>query len=89
MSASLLRSNFRSEDSVIRYGGDEFVIITENNNALAIRNRIKLINEKISNEFGDLSFVSFSYGAENYQGDIIKTMNIIDEKMYEDKKAKL
>lgn len=48
-----------------------------------------MINEKISNDFGDLSFVSFSYGTENYQGDIVKTMNIIDKKMYEDKKAKL
>lgn len=87
--SSLLRSTFRSEDSVIRYGGDEFVIITENNNVSVIKNRIKLINEKISNDFGDLSFVSFSYGAENYQGDIVKTMNIIDKKMYENKKSKL
>ena len=81
--------NFSLRGFFVRYGGDEFVIITENNNALAIRNRIKLIYEKISNEFGELSFVSFSYGAENYQGGIIKTMNIIDKKIYEDKKAKL
>lgn len=87
--SSLLRSTFRSDDSVIRYGGDEFVIITENNNISAIKNRMKLINEKIINEFGDLSFISFSYGAECYQGDIVKTMNSIDKKMYENKKTKL
>ncbi|MBP2701857.1 GGDEF domain-containing protein [Vibrio parahaemolyticus] len=87
--SALLRSVFRSDDSVIRYGGDEFIIITESNYISAVDKRMLLLKQKISHEFDEFSFITFSYGADFYQSDLVKTMNSIDKKMYENKKSKL
>ncbi|WP_305457999.1 GGDEF domain-containing protein [Photobacterium leiognathi] len=87
--SALLRSVFRSDDCVVRYGGDEFIIITESNFISIVNRRMSHIKQCIAKEFDELSFVTFSYGADFYKDDFIQTMNNIDKKMYENKNSKI
>ena len=63
--ANLLRVSFRSSDYVIRYGGDEFVVImtgiTENLE-FVVKNKIEGINVQLENPIADLPKTSVSAG---------------------------
>ncbi len=81
-----------SKANVVRYGGDEFLIMFDTNNSLKhatdiLKNiRESVISKKLKAH--DTKFtVSFSYGLVTYQKDdnLAKTIELADKNMYNDK----
>ena len=82
----------KSQQNVIRYGGDEFILIFENTNALddalkILHNlRENIISKKLK-AHGTTFRASFSYGGTTFkQGDLLsEAIETADKNMYEDK----
>ena len=73
--------NLRNEDFVVRYGGDEFLLILENctkADAVNIAQRIKRSFEEESLQYG----VTFSYGVERVGKGLKWALKKADSKMY-------
>jgi diguanylate cyclase (GGDEF)-like protein len=63
--AKLLQKSFKERDYVIRYAGDEFIVIVMNTRLIechAIGSRIQLINKKLQNSEDDVPNLSISVG---------------------------
>ena len=86
--SQFLKSTSRVEDIIIRYGGDEFLIIFDTNNVDEIIERLNSINFKISNKFAEIGYdLSFSFGVTLVGNEGINSAIIdADGKMYEHKK---
>lgn len=85
--AHLLQSHTRSNDQVIRYGGDEFVVIMTDitaDNAYVITEKVTEINEILMAPLDGLPAVSLSAGAafseEGYNPEVFKKA---DEALYQ------
>ena len=83
--ADLLRSTLRRRDMVIRYGGDEFIVLTSggdgNTGMLVAEKIISAVREKLGPEWG----VSASIGIASYPGQAEKPADLIsmaDNAMY-------
>ena len=73
-----VKRNIKGNDLIIRYGGDEFVIVFRNcskKNARAVMN-------KINSEFKKKFPSGISYGIERFVGDMKATIESADGKMY-------
>ena len=86
--SSILRSMLRDKDVVIRYGGDEFVILFDSYSEQRIENRLKDLNESVKTYFNDIGFkLSFSYGLTHIRNNNINdAISAADEKMYKNKR---
>ena len=87
--ARLLKVTFRSSDYVIRYGGDEFVVImvgiTENL-AFVVKNKIESINVQMENPIANIPRTSVSAGlAFSEKGVSQELFKKADEALYETK----
>ncbi|ENI8054542.1 GGDEF domain-containing protein [Vibrio vulnificus] len=85
--SNLLKHNLRSnglDDTVIRFGGDEFIILFNAQDTMVINERLMDINKEISDHFKNKDIdLSFSYGvSKNEFDDINKAIAYSDEKMY-------
>ncbi len=83
---NILKNSFRSDDFIIRYGGDEFIVIATNVNENML-NRLTKRVEKAFKKYG----ISISYGTSLYpqEGKSLKDLIFLaDQRMYEQKKAK-
>lgn len=89
--AWLLRSSVRASDAVVRYGGDEFLILLAETNVAGAENVIERIRGKLDdwNAAGNLKdfYVTLSIGAvEWHEGDTLDEMlDGADRKMFENK----
>ncbi len=85
--ACLVKSSLREEDVVIRYGGDEFVVIFNSSSREDIENRLNILNVKISRFFMEKGLVlSFTYGlAEVTNHDLNAAIDLADQEMYANK----
>lgn len=87
--AKFLKSNFRKEDLVVRFGGDEFVVICRNHEKdFNFRNNFP---KKITERLGDNPPVDFAFGIAIYNKDqdsfdLDKTTDRADALMYQKKK---
>ncbi|HAS6025788.1 TPA: diguanylate cyclase [Vibrio vulnificus] len=86
----LLKHNLRNnglDDTVIRFGGDEFIILFDAKDAMVINDRLMDINKEIFNHFKNKDIdLSFSHGvSKNEFDDINKAIAFADEKMYVNK----
>lgn len=94
--SQIFKANIRMEDLIARFGGDEFVILLDQDKTKGqeILNRFQSqIQRLIDLDFSDLKKpLSFSYGIfeiSNEQKENINTLiNFVDGKMYEMKEAK-
>jgi diguanylate cyclase len=94
--ADFIRKNLSNkEDELVRFAGDEFLVISHSaHNVMSVENYFSSLKEKLAKTKlkikDDKLSVSFSYGvAEFKRGEKFKdSMDIADEKMYEDKKNK-
>ena len=92
--ASFLKTNLKDMD-VVRYAGDEFLIISKRLKMEACFTRLKelqedLLSKKLKASNGELLYISFSYGLTRFDkgADFRDTLEIADTLMYENKKSK-
>ncbi len=88
--AEVLEDSVRDNDIVIRYGGDEFLIIFENCKRETVYSVFKRIESKLS-DINEFEFnIGISYGIYEIKNkeDFYEALNIADRKMYEFKKNK-
>ncbi|WP_434999546.1 GGDEF domain-containing protein [Vibrio scophthalmi] len=87
---SLMTAFLRDDDRLIRYGGDEFVVIFDSLLVDAITSRLEGINRKVKDYFFRQNIdLSFSYGLSNVEKDnIYEALEIADRHMYVEKNRK-
>jgi diguanylate cyclase (GGDEF)-like protein len=91
--AGILKASIRGSDAVVRYGGDEFLILLSDSTAAGAQKVIQRINARVAdwNEAGNLKDfrISMSIGVAEWQeGDTLDEMlDGADRKMYEQKKS--
>ena len=89
--ANALQSNVRGSDVVVRYGGDEFLIIFKNISEDVLRNRMeqmrKAVTEITLDKYPNVS-LSMSFGVTYGNGKIKDMLETADELMYEAKKMR-
>ena len=90
--ASYLRSNLK-DSHVIRYAGDEFLVVSPEHDMAHCFARLKalqenLLSKKLKASNGDLLHLAFSYGLTHYSkgADFRDVLEIADSLMYENKK---
>ena len=89
--AGILKDSIRGSDAVVRYGGDEFLILLTDTKAVGAENVLKRINERLKdwNDAGQLEDfrVSLSIGtAEWNDGETLdEVLDRADRLMYEEK----
>ncbi|OLS01480.1 GGDEF domain-containing protein [Tissierella creatinophila] len=93
--ATILKNNFRKEDFIARYAGDEFLIILKVNKVTEIKGiveRLKTNIEKFNSENITPYKLSFSIGYDVFRGDSPITsewfVERIDNLMYQQKESK-
>lgn len=86
----ITKLHIRREDMIIRYGGDEFVIILNNRSLSAANTIMERISEKLKNKEEFEFEIEFSYGIElmSNRNEIYNAIKIADNKMYTTKKMK-
>jgi diguanylate cyclase (GGDEF)-like protein len=87
--ARVLQASFRPEDHVIRYAGDEFVVIAPAADSEQILARIESVRERLKFERNDGPPIKFSVGhaAVPVNGDAEAALREADEAMYRQKGA--
>jgi diguanylate cyclase (GGDEF)-like protein len=85
--ARVLQSSFRPEDHVIRYAGDEFVVIAPSADSEQILARVESVRERLKFERSDGPPIKFSVGHANVpvDGDAEAALREADEAMYQQK----
>ena len=87
--ANLLKVTFRATDFVIRYGGDEFVVImvgVSDDLSFIVKNKIESINVQLENPISDLPKASVSAGvAFSEKGISEELFKKADEALYHTK----
>ncbi|HEX7419732.1 MAG TPA: GGDEF domain-containing protein [Thermoanaerobaculia bacterium] len=78
--AAALLASFRPDDAVVRYGGDEFVVISCGLDAQAVDERLETLRQRIPS-------IAFSVGASELKpgGKPEETLHVADEAMYASK----
>jgi len=84
---AVTKTYLRQEDIIIRFGGDEFLLVIKNCSS----KQTKIIIKRIKNEFKEVSYLkmgSFSFGVTKHSGNIDDDILIADTLMYDMKKNK-
>jgi diguanylate cyclase (GGDEF)-like protein len=92
--AGFLKSNLKGMD-IVRYAGDEFIIVSKNEHMEQCYLRLKqlqedLLSKKLKAANGELLYLSFSFGMARFETgtNFRDTLEIADSLMYENKKSK-
>lgn len=82
-----LKSNIEADDVVVRLGGDEFLVIINENNKYRkeLRKFLNYLKRKFNEEFIKYPFLSFTYGISDYTDNIKATLRKADSTMYNKK----
>ncbi|MBS3820001.1 diguanylate cyclase, partial [bacterium] len=91
--ANILEKNFRSADTVIRYGGDEFLVMMPQTDG-GVEKTITRLKKKLSNWNNRSSLLDFpltlavgiSYWSPDQNRAVKEAIKEADKKMYENKK---
>ncbi len=93
--AGFLKSSLKRSMDIIRYAGDEFIVISKNEHMEACYLNMKkiqeeLLNKKLKATNGDLLYLSFSFGLTRFEtgSNFRDVLEIADSLMYENKKNK-
>lgn len=82
-----LQNSFRNTDTIIRYGGDEFIVLAHRGNLTDNK-----VNDRVNESIRQLYFhlpISFSFGsAHNHEQCLMTTIKLADNAMYQMKKLR-
>ncbi|MCH9650167.1 MAG: GGDEF domain-containing protein [Deltaproteobacteria bacterium] len=86
--AAVLAESFRPEDSLVRWGGDEFLVVAQGMSLKAADERIRAVRAALREVLEGVPPVSLSVGAAFLQpGDEpSEALKLADQKMYSDKR---
>ena len=86
--AAALQSSFRPDDSIVRYGGDEFVVVASGLDAASIDERIRLVRLRVRDNLA-VPRIDFSVGRARLEpgGKPEDALRAADAAMYEMKSA--
>jgi diguanylate cyclase (GGDEF)-like protein len=88
--AKELKKSFRSYDIIVRYGGDEFIVLFKmQKDKSNLQKLLNSVNERIKNKFKNYN-ISLSFGIATTEEtfDLNKLIELADKRMYKDKKRK-
>lgn len=90
--ADIFCQSFRSYDTIVRYGGDEFIVFMEDKgfDTKALHSLLDLFVKRVEESFTKFE-ISASYGlstAPDEAKDLKKLIELADERMYAQKKEK-
>jgi diguanylate cyclase (GGDEF)-like protein len=87
--ARALQESFRTGDHVIRYAGDEFIVVAPDMELADVEVRIEMVRGKLQPAPGDGPRIGFSVGRAHLpvQGDPEEALRAADKAMYRDKAA--
>ena len=77
---SVMQETINSGDSIIRFGGDEFILILQSEPQLIMDEVKTKFTQRLSEHD-----VSFTYGIEKYRNSITDTIKLADARMYRSK----
>jgi diguanylate cyclase (GGDEF)-like protein len=85
--ARVLQASFRPEDHVIRYAGDEFVVIASSSGPSQMLDRVERMRERLKFERGEVPNIRFAVGHAylSPRGDAEEALRMADEAMYLEK----
>ncbi|WP_232567653.1 GGDEF domain-containing protein [Photobacterium iliopiscarium] len=87
--AQSIQKMLRERDVIVRFGGDEFVLLLDSSSLSGVRQRIEIIRDKIEDYFLlKQLYLSFSYGIVTVGNCIENALNKADEAMYKQKYAR-
>jgi len=82
--ASALGESFRSADVLVRYAGDEFLVVARGLDESQAEERIQLVRQRLRKARGEGALVTFSVGVSTLEpgGDPEAALKAADESMY-------
>ncbi len=84
--AQTIKKMLRERDVIVRFGGDEFVLLLDKASMLSVQQRIDDIRSNIEAYFlAKKLYLSFSYGIVDIGDCIDSALNKADEAMYKQK----
>jgi diguanylate cyclase (GGDEF)-like protein len=87
--ASALKESFRPDDHVIRYGGDEFLVVSRGLDTAAARSRVDVLTAVMTHQSGPV-WCGFSVGISELPpgGQPEQALQLADQNMYQAKNQK-
>jgi diguanylate cyclase (GGDEF)-like protein len=88
--AAALGESFRSADVLVRYAGDEFLVVARGLDESQAEERIQLVRQRLGKARGDGPLVTFSVGISTLEagGDPEAALKAADESMYRAKEER-
>jgi len=85
--ADLLKKTFREYDLIARYGGDEFVVVIDEENDIDIKKIFERLNKNIIKNFKKYN-ISMAYGVavSDEASGVQELLDLADKRMYENKR---
>ncbi len=82
--AAALTGSFRPTDAIVRYAGDEFLVVAKASTEIGIEDRINELRNRLRSPVGDELPIRFSYGVSRLEpgGSPDEAVRLADEAMY-------